>query len=209
VFINHAGQLAPRASYDFGSRPASLAVADVDGDALSDLIATSWGFLPMKDSSPIIGIFHNNGAGTFQWSGKLSVVGAPSVVAAADFDADGSADLALGYDFDDELSLYRGLGGGRYAAAEQYATGTSPVALVSADFDRDGRLDLLSADKLGSELSFLRGAADRGFEPRVSYPTVQSPLSLAVGDFDGDGWLDVAVAGFADNAVGLFFGECR
>jgi hypothetical protein len=211
VFLNQGeGLLTPRVAYDFGSRPASLTTADLDRpDGRLDLVATSWGYLPSKNSSPIVGTFQNVGGGQFQLERSFDVGGAPKAVVAGDFNRDGRTDLVLGHDFEQWVRIYLGAEGGGYAKPMQFQVGLSPAAIASADFDGDGRLDLITADHASSELSFLHGEKSGTFAPRVAYAAVGLPTSLVVRDFDDDGRLDVAVAGFEIGETGVFFGGCK
>src|ERR671936_2654864 len=80
----------------------------------------------------------------------LPVGSSPGSVAAADFDANGAVDLAignLGYRNDLRILLNDGSGGLRLAAGSPFKVGTYPLSVVGADFDGDGSPDLAVGGK--------------------------------------------------------------
>jgi len=210
IFWNDAqGRFPAPRTNDFGSRPSALTSVDYDGDGRRDLAGLSWGFSPMKDSSPIAGLFHNSGDGIFRTDRTFDVGGVPNAIAAGDFDGNGLDDLAVGYDFEKQLSVFLGLNVRASLPGVRYDTGTYPIAVASGDLDGDGRLDLVTANSRSSDLSVLLGSGLGTFKPATSYEAPDAPAALVLGDFDGDGRLDVAVAGFGADAVGVLLGRCR
>jgi hypothetical protein len=86
---NGNGTFQPAVSYNSGGSTISVAVADVDGDGKSDLVAANWG-------TGTVGILLGNGDGTFRGVQTFDSGGTyPIFVAAADVNADGRPDLAV------------------------------------------------------------------------------------------------------------------
>jgi hypothetical protein len=124
---------------------------------------------------------------------------------AADFNADGSLDLATG---DIEL----GYGKGAFnSAGNLYATGIPQGAAVG-DFNADGKLDAIVASggtpsDPASGLDVALGNGDGTFT-QGSVILLGSYLSAIVtGDFNGDGKLDLAVTDSGGNAVIILLGN--
>jgi len=140
-------------------------------------------------------------------------VGIMTAIVAADFNADGHTDLAVGFTGDTswELRIYLGDGRGGFMRLPVSPFSLRLLDLAAADLDRDGRIDLvatvttsLSADSSGTYL-ILHGRGDGGFdaeEPPDS--TLHLPEAVAIGDFDSDGVPDIAVANEGFCNVHLF-----
>lgn len=109
-----------------------------------------------------------------------------AVLAKADFNGDGKADLVFFGDSGGKILL--GNGDGTFTPASGAPQLNAAVAV--GDFNGDGKTDLVVAS---NPLTVLLGNGDGTFQ------TVQGPaegylLSVATGDFNGDGIADVAVS---------------
>ena len=62
----------------------------------------------------------------------------PYSVAVADFNKDGSADLAVANYDDGNISVLLGNGKGSFSGGNIFAVGINPFTIVSADFNGDG-----------------------------------------------------------------------
>lgn len=129
-----------------------------------------------------------------------------AVVAVADFDADGKADLAvLG---DQGLFVLLGDGRGGLRPMPLVPAGRSPSAMAIADLDRDGKLDIVVANHEADYVTLLLGDGAGRFTPRtLPLRSKPHPHAVAVGDFDGDGKPDLAVDSFEDDRLTLLFGR--
>ena len=156
----------------------------------------------------------NDGNGVFSPDSLFEAPGLQDAqVAAADFDRDGSQDLALmGFDGEDPRTLiYRNLGfRGGWALLDQTAAPLPPLrggALAWADVDHDGFMDLVLSgeDAAGDAITalFLYDANSRGFVAR-NEPELLALREghLAWGDYDDDGFADLIHLG-EDNAANL------
>ena len=83
---NGDGTFQAAASYATGNGPASVVVADFDGDSVPDLATANY---DSHDVSVLLG----NGDGSFQANVSFAAGRSPTSVAVADFDADGDTDL--------------------------------------------------------------------------------------------------------------------
>ncbi len=117
----------------------------------------------------------------------------PNSVVAADFNADGTLDLATANYSSSNVSVLLGNSDGTFQPALDSPTGANPLSVAVGDFNGDGKLDLATANV--GDVSVLLGDGLGGFAAPASIGTGSSPSSVAVGDFNADGKLDLAVGG--------------
>jgi hypothetical protein len=123
----------------------------------------------------------------------------PTALAAADFDGDGFADLAVANQGPDNVTFQRGGASGLVRVREE-AAGPGPIKLAPADFDADGFTDLAVTNPGSDLVTFLRGGAS-GLVRVRDERAGDFPTAVAAADFDADGFPDLAVAnqGTEDN----------
>jgi hypothetical protein len=85
-------------SFAVGDRPFSVAVADLDGDDILDLVSANLG-------SDSVSVLLGNGNGTFQDATPFVVGGAPRSVAVADINGDSRPDLVTANDLSGDVSV--------------------------------------------------------------------------------------------------------
>jgi FG-GAP-like repeat len=125
----------------------------------------------------------------------------PSWLAAADFNHDHDADLAVAVSSGRIVVLLGDGAGGFTDAPGSPITFGSPHNLRAVDFDRDGELDL-GVDTLSNDsFNVLLGDGHGSFQPANTTPVGDGPLSMSVGDFDDDDKPDVAVGNHFDDSV--------
>jgi hypothetical protein len=122
---------------------------------------------------------------------------APRAVATADFDGDGSVDLAVGDGITGAIHVLLNRGDGRFAPAVQVAPSGASAALVTGDFDGDGQTDLAGA--ADGTLTVLRNEGRAAWGAPVLLQPFNTPASLAAGDLDLDGRDDLLAASVSSN----------
>jgi hypothetical protein len=115
-------------------------------------------------------------------------------VGIADFDGDGSPDLAVANADSSSVTVILKAGRGEPATINTHAVGTFPLSVATGDFTGDGRPDIISASNSSGTISLLRNNGAGGFVPAGTFNCGSGPRDLAVGDFNNNGTLDVAVA---------------
>jgi hypothetical protein len=134
--------------YATGVTPVFVASADVNGDQVLDLIVADSGTVATGNNSVInsVSVFFGNGDGTFGTSTATRFdypAGTnPTSIAIADFNADGSPDMAVTAQGDNALAVLIGTGGGTFASPIEVPLQTSPDSAATADFNGDGLPDV-------------------------------------------------------------------
>ncbi|MDJ0849969.1 MAG: VCBS repeat-containing protein [Myxococcota bacterium] len=202
---NGDGSFGPETFFPVtGPGPRWLAVVDLDGDGVPDLVTVnSFG----EDVSVLLG----NGDGSFEAAVSYPVGSQPNSIAVADFDGNGAADVAVvafnsGVGF--RVNLLLGNGDGSLQAPLLVEAG--PGALAAGDLDGDGVADLVatgsrnSGGLLDGEVNALLGNGDGSFQPAVGFPVEARGLAaVVVTDLDGDGAPDVVTGNSTDDVAVL------
>lgn len=189
-----------RSDFAAGNFPTSIAVADINGDGLTDVMVTNSG-----DNT--VSVLLRRSDGTFASQVTYGTGPEPVAVAVGDFNKDGNVDIAVTNGnctphkdgpicSPSTVSILLGNGDGTFQPHFDYGVGTLPSSLLAADLDGDGKLDLAVSNVSDSTVSILLGKGNGTFQPQVVYATtVQfSWASVVLGDFNGDGKLDLAVS---------------
>jgi hypothetical protein len=202
----------PTVTYPSGGYPASIAVADVNGDGKGDLLVVNCGTDASCDGSGSIAVLLGNGDGTFQTAVTYDSGGIlASSVAIADVNGDGKPDLVVancGSEFDcfgtGSAGVLLGNGDGTFQPVVTYSSGglgTRSVAV--ADVNGDGKLDVIVTNcaycSVSGTVAVLLGNGDGTFQSAVTYSSGgNGARSVAVADLNGDGKPDLVVANCAD-----------
>jgi hypothetical protein len=211
---NGDGTFQPAVPYNSGGGFLdSVAVADVNGDGIPDLVVAN-------EANGTVGVLLGNGDGTFQQVVTYSSGGAdPTSVVVADVNGDRKPDLlvancsasggsgCIDESVDGSVGVLLGNGDGTFQAAVAYDSGGSGALSVAvADVNGDGKPDLLVANFCGTGCSspgavgVLLGKGHGIFAHPVSL-SPDATNSVAVADVNGDGKPDLLVA--TNDATGM------
>lgn len=204
---------APPVFYAAGAKPSALAVGDLNGDAVLDLVATNSG-------SGTITIRLGNANGTLQ-AAKEYVTGPIDVESRnpdgivlgklGDLNADTNLDVLVinsgaESSHPGDLAVFLGNGNDTVRDADFYPVGDQPVTTALGDLNGDDFLDVVTANFVSENIAVLLGRGDGTFHPAVFYST-GAASSVALGDLNQDSRLDVVVAAFASQALAVLFGN--
>jgi uncharacterized protein (TIGR03437 family) len=193
VNASPAASFAPPAYYGAGILPASLAMADLNGDGKADIVVGN-----AADGS--VTLLLGKGDGTFYTSSCFCAY-LPTAVATGDFNGDGKADIVLADAYTGLPQLFLGNGDATFQTALHLAVPGYPGSLAVADFNGDGNADVIVGQTTESAFSVLLGNGDGTFQPAINNISINQPGDFAVGDFNGDGIADLAVSGPAVNIL--------
>jgi hypothetical protein len=202
-----------------GSCPASVAFGNLDGDGKPDLIVAN--YCAQNFLSQTVGVFLNNGDGTFQAATSYTSGGkVTESVIVADVNHDGKSDLIVVnfWASDQDLShstvsVLLGNGDGSFQDAVPYDSGGAwALSVAVADVNGDGKPDLAVANSNQGTVGVLLGNGDGTFQPAVSYSLGGLGAGwVAIADVNGDNKPDLAVASCGadscSSGVGVMLGN--
>jgi hypothetical protein len=202
------GTFMPAMTFPVGSEPAAIAVQDFNGDGKPDLAIANF-------NSNTVSILLGNGQGGFAEApnSPISVGTGPVSVVASDLRGNGTFDLVVVNETNNDISILLGNGDGTFSLQPNSPTvGGNPLSVVIGDFNGDGIPDLAVADYLAHEVSLLLGNGNGTFQTPVPFQTGVYPSAVVAADFNGDGKLDLALASIPfgtsiGNQVSLLLGN--
>jgi hypothetical protein len=132
-----------------------VAIADVDGDGLNDLVITDPG--PYGPTPPTVNVLLQNPAsvGTFLAPGSYSLPNghrAQSIVL-ADLNGDDLPDVIVGDDAGVNVLLQNAVSPGTFAAASYYPTPNGAFQVAAADVNDDGLPDIVTSNSATTPLT--------------------------------------------------------
>jgi hypothetical protein len=145
---NGDGTFTEGATYQVtGSAPA-MAVADVDGDGHMDIIRASGVGVAIAPDQLQGGtgfqVLYGHGDGTFENPVNVQTPHLVVLIAAADLNMDGAADLVLSDGF--VVTVMNGAANRTFGAPRDYLAGGSPATPIIMDLNGDGGPDLVFAN---------------------------------------------------------------
>jgi VCBS repeat protein/EF hand domain-containing protein len=175
-----------------GNGPASISMADVNGDGKVELICAN-----QFDNT--LSVMTNNGNGGFVTAATYAVGSSPRYVTAADVNGDGKIDLISANQYGDTLSIMTNNGSGGFVLAASLGVGQPTYAVVAADINGDGKVDLTSANQ-NNTLTVWTNNGIGGFVVSGTYTVGTLPISLtAFTNVDGN--VDLVSANYNANTL--------
>lgn len=212
---NGDGTFQAPVAYPTGSNPVALVAQDFNGDGALDLAIVNQGDRTITGSVTILLGNKTSGVpdGTFAVppapnDQPLAVGVAPSAITTADFNTDGSADLAVTNYVNNTVSVLLGKGNGTFGPQTVFATGNGPTGIATADFNNDGHADLAVANQTDSTVSILLNSGDGTgtFFPHTDFPSGAGPVGMIAANFTGTN-TDLAVADELADNVNILIGN--
>jgi hypothetical protein len=176
---------------------SSLALADLDGNGETDLIAVatrSWGF------SGNVNVALSDSSGFFQTHQSYGILSANSFYGQAqgtvgDLNGDGKPDIIVTDSPLNAVAVFLNNGNGNFfGTAQIFAVGGTPAAVAVGDVSGDGKLDIVTANANGT-VTVLPGLGNGSFGTAQNYAVGGAANSVVLGDFNHDGRMDIATTG--------------
>lgn len=191
VFLGDgAGGFGAAAVVTVGSGPREILPIDLDRDGDLDLVVLNRDTLSAS-MTDTVSILTNDGLGVFTPAAPFTVLAAPETMVAADFNRDGTQDIAV-MSRNGSLRVYIGNGMGSFAAGSLLSIPDymNSSHLAVGDLDRDGDLDLAIVSKSNDRLGVaLNDGAGTFTVTQISTP--QDASGIQIIDFNQDGHLDL------------------
>lgn len=184
---------------------SSVAIGDINGDEIPDVVAAS----SAGNAIASLDLFLGTGDGTLQTPTTIGAGGSFSYeVELADANGDDILDIYALNRSQSRLEMRFGNGNATFQEPVNYNAVFGASNLVLADLSGDDLLDVACTAQDGP-LGVLLGNEDGTFAAVVTYPITGSARCLTVGDLDGNGSLDLATGNTVVNsgAVNVFFND--
>ena len=208
-------QFSGKIDFPVGEGPTSLAIGDLNGDGLTDIVTANY---RANSISLLIGtMVADSSSPSFLQKRDLPAGENPMAVAVADLNGDGRPEIIAANYLSNSISVFvnttpKGSKTPVFAARKDVPTGERPYWIAVADLNGDGKPDLIVVDYKSTAVSvFLNATApgDSSFSlgERVDLPAQARPTSAAVADFNGDGKADIVVTNYRSDSLSLFLNE--
>jgi hypothetical protein len=176
------GTFEPQRRFDATTAPLALAVGNLNGDSVPDLVAVD----SLASSRSTVAVLPGRGDGTFRPEQSFPVISAggypPATVQVADLNKDGHPDLVLGGLGGREIPVLLGNGDGTFSTGPVLeAKDLSGYALLVADVNGDGNPDILNTTA-GGDVELFLGRGDGTFQDPQSFFAGQLPTSMTLVD---------------------------
>jgi hypothetical protein len=161
-------------TYTVGNTPTFVTTGDFNADGVTDLVIANSGAPSVATNGAAVTgdsvsiLFGNpnptqvdTGNGTFTAQTVYAAGTGPTSIAVADYNQDGSPDLAMSDSGDNAVTILFNEGTGIFTSSiPEIPVGTDPVSIVSADFNGDGRPDAATADNGAAEATVILNSID-------------------------------------------------
>ncbi|QRK10760.1 VCBS repeat-containing protein [Archangium violaceum] len=189
---------------------------NLDDLAVADFGAGSRSVALVRGSAGKLSLFHVKDDGSLSTAVDYPAPSNPSAMAVADFDGNGSLDIAVSHPSNcseptnkdcQSVGVLLNNGDGTFQEQRLTSTGGSPRALLAAQLDTGSAMDLVVADGSNNRVLVFSGRNDGSFYEPVAYAVGKAPSRMVMADINRDFLPDLLVASATGNEVSLLLGQ--
>ena len=209
ILLGHGnGSFLRETVYSIGSdsHPQSIAIGSFNNDDYLDIVVANSG---SNDTVILLGNSH----GTFdlQSTPGFQSIFAPVVVAVADFNHDGQAEILVAFNDTDTLIIRETYTPGSLTEAVTYPISKESYlnSVILGNLNSDNILDIVVADSKMDNVQIFLGQRNGSFSHHGTFSTGDGshPFCAALGDLNNDSILDIVVANKGYGNMGIVFGN--
>jgi len=172
--------------YQITGSPRKIAVGDLNGDGINDIVAT-------QDGETDIAVLLSAGGGSFHPPIYLPVGGTPYGLAIGNFDNAGGLDLAIAVSNASKIALFSGDGMGNLTPQPDLVVPQGQRDIAAGDVNGDGVDDLAWLGISDKTAHVYENDGAGTFTLWGSAAFLYGPYALTLGDQNGDGFAELAV----------------
>jgi hypothetical protein len=178
------GTFADAVRYPFNTGLYDLTAGDFDNDDDVDIAAARYELMDFIDDG--LGVFLNNGDGSFAPVEIHTAGGGALKLTNADLDDDGDLDLVLGNGLTDDIVIVPNLGDGVFGRAVNLLAASGATGVAVADFNADEKLDIVGAGLNEGVVAILENGFVPPFSEDCNGNDVPDECDIADGTSDDD-----------------------
>ena len=202
LLSNDVSFFADQVTYQVGAQPSAVTIGDINNDGMADIVS-------INQEEGSISILLNAGKDpktnrtVFESQIVQYLGGDLTAGILADFNNDGTNDLALTDASANRLIIMIGVGDGTFGTASYRSVGSNPTDIGVGDSDDDGNLDLFVLNQGSNSVSVLFGLGNGTFGTKKDYEVGNNPSGMTIADADYNGRPDIIVANEADDTISI------
>ena len=167
---NGTGSLGPRVNFTVGGSPHRLAVGDINGDGLADLVTAN---SSTNDVSVLLA--NSIGIPMFRPVASYPAGSSPTSVALADLNADGVSDVVVTNASTNSVNVLMNNTNGTFQSPLSYPAGASPSAVVVGNFNGDHS----PSGKPYNDLAVVNASSSNAVSALLSAANWSTPSTIA------------------------------
>ena len=181
-----------------GNQETGVMVTDANNDGILDAFVACY-------SSGEVVLMLGDGNGSFTFSSRSALNGAPWALVVGDINKDGFPDVAAALSSSNRIGVIFSNGTGGLGVVANYTSGQFPLAIDIGDVDGDNDLDLIASNYAGGTFSAYPNNGSGVFtNTPITLPSSESGSCITVHDRDNDGDLDLAGIDEIDDLLFIF-----